>query len=283
MSSDSNSGITSGPQVALMWILLITTLYVPVKYYTYDPEKGAKSGLVAFAIYILLVIVGELFISLSTTAALCGETQWSTALTITLIPWIVIFGVLNVILKIFPGWLKPFSNTIGYGITKLMGVDNIFGEILDNPTPGLDADTQKTLARIYSDKSLIINEIPANPEEFANFWVKLSPLMIQSEKAESPADVLTRLEGVNDDDNTPLPKALQLFNLVRLKNIISEYVWYLLTGALVTSVGYNNLLNTGCKLSAAEMQKRHDTYMDQEAEKAKERQANPERTYKSYD
>ena len=77
--------------------------------------------------------------------------------------------------------------------------------------------------------------------------------------------------------------AYQLYSYVRLKNIISEYVWYMLTGALVTSVGYNYIIGAGCELSVAEMQQRHDEYMDKEAELAKAQGRKPARVYRSSD
>ena len=77
--------------------------------------------------------------------------------------------------------------------------------------------------------------------------------------------------------------AYQLYSYVRLKNIISEYVWYMLTGALVTSVGYNYIIGAGCELSVADMQKRHDEYMDQEAELAEAQGRSPPRVYRSSD
>ena len=48
----------------------------------------------------------------------------------TLLPWIMIFCLLIILLLVFPGWLIPFSNTFGYGIAKIGGINKIFSEIL---------------------------------------------------------------------------------------------------------------------------------------------------------
>ena len=284
-TDDSSSSRIPGPQIAMLWFLIVTTIYLPVKYMFSD---GGNSTLIYFAIYLLMVIVGEYFINLGTTSAMCGSTQWGTAISVTVIPWLVIFGLLNVMLKIFPGWLTPFSNTIGYAITKMMGVGDLFAKILqDEDMDNLPPETQKTLARIYSDKSLMINEIPSTVSGFTEFWRRLSPLMnADAPPADSDAEVEEMLVYKDTPEGKePVKQSLayQLYSYVRLKNIISEYIWYMLTGALVTSVGYNYIINAGCELSAAEMQQRHDEYMDKEAEIAKAQRDTSKRVYRSSD
>ena len=298
-----------GPQSSLLWFFIITTLYLPVKYNSYVIKQESTDGetlwsggvsSVYFIIYVLLVIIGEYFINLGVTSAMCGSTQWSTAISVTVIPWLIIFGLLNVMLLIFPGWLTPFSNTLGYLVTKIMGVGDLFASILqvDNED-GQDEETKKALARIYSDKALMINEIPGDVNGFAKFWNRLKPLMQKKYQYDDENAVIEALrdgggdpdegegaegagegEGAGEEDGGQ-SKAYQLFGLVRLKNIIAEYVWFMLTGTLVTSVGYNYIINTGCNLSAADMQKRHDEYTEKETILAKEREAQPARTYTS--
>ena len=55
----------------------------------------------------------------------------------TIIPWIIIFGVMNIDLIIFPGWVSPFANTFGYGAMNLLGLKDLLKVILnldkDNP------------------------------------------------------------------------------------------------------------------------------------------------------
>jgi HSP90 family molecular chaperone len=166
---------------------------------------------------------------------------------ITTIPWTFIFVVLTYLLTLFPGWLSPFSNTIGYGVVLLGGIGSLMNNILQ-PNPKLVPNNpqtkiiQESLAHIYADKSLLINEITL--ENFDYFWQMMSGIF----KA-----------GVKDN----LQLKNQLYNMVRLKTLVAEYVWYILTGVLVTSVSYNYLVNSGCSKSADEMKKRHDEYEEQ--------------------
>ncbi len=172
------------------------------------------------------------------------------ALFITLIPWVFIFGILNLVLSIFPGWLAPFSNTFGYGIAKLMGINNLLNDIFKPKIVKGDLDGEKmaeALEHIYSDKSLLINEV--TPTNFDTFWENMSPLFKTSVK-----------------ENSDLK--MNLLKLIRLKDIISEYIWYMLTGMLVTSVGYNYVVNSSCVQSIKEMKKRNKDYEDELQNKA---------------
>ena len=84
-------------------------------------------------------------------------------------------------------------------------------------------------------------------------------------------------EGVKDN---ALLKT-KLLNHVRAKNITAEYIWYLLTGWLVTSSSYNYLINSRCELSVNEKMKRDNNYKKDQEEKTKN--TIPSRTYTTYD
>ena len=133
----------------------------------------------------------------------------------------------------------------------------------------------------------MINEIPATVSGFTEFWRRLSPLMNADAPPEyNDAEIMKMLiykDTPKGKDPVKQKPAYKLYHFVRLKNIISEYIWYMLTGALVTSVGYNYIIAAGCELSVAEMQKRHDEYMDKEAELAEEKKRTTARVYRNSD
>lgn len=235
---------SSSPTTALFWFFIITTIYFIIKYYITDPSQTK----IYLGIYLILVIIGEYIINLSLTDTMCGSRQWNTALLVTLIPWVFIFGILNVVLTLFPGWLAPFSNTFGYGIAKLMGVGSLLTTIFKDKVEPSATDNKimvEALAHIYNDQSLLINEITES--NFTNFWENMKQLM--------RPNVFT---------NNELKQ--QLLGFVRLKNSVAEYIWYMLTGGLVTSVGYNYVVNAGCTQNLKEM-KRRDKEYDSNAQK----------------
>lgn len=209
------------------FFIIITFIFFAIKYYRED-------SLILRILYYLALIVGQYFINLNTTNSICGQPQYMTSLLITIIPWTIIFGLLTILLKVFPGWLSPFSNTIGFLVAKLAGIGNLFNNILS--TTQTD-ETKKIITNIYNDNSLLINEITIN--NFESFWDK----MVKS--------------GIfNDSENYKI----ELLKLVRLKEIIAELTWYLLSGILISSISYNYVLNTECSKSEDTMKELQDDY-----------------------
>lgn len=240
------SDSTPNPTSALVFFIILTSIYSSIKYFFGKPDPNgpiiSKPTTIIFIIYILILSIGQYFINLSLTNSMCGGNQWGTALLVTLIPWIIIFGLINVLLIALPGWLGPFSNTFGYLGSKLAGVNNIMNKIYEpdikikNPTQEQKI-MMELLERISDNKSLLINEMTI--QNFNEFWERTKFLM-------------------KNNSNNELKK--QLFNIVRLKTIISEYVWQVLTGIFVTSVSYNYIINSKCSISEKQIQNNVDSY-----------------------
>ena len=255
---------TANPTISLVFFTIVTILYFILKYFS----KNAQTQKIWGVIYILLIIFGEYNINLMLTKDLCGTNQYNVAMLVTLVPWLLIFGILNVILMVFPGWLSPFSNTFGYLVTKISGVGSFFNDIL---TPKIESkkggkEIFAALEHIYNDKSLLINELTLN--NLPDFWNNMQKGgLIKKDAGSDKSDNYNKLKG-----------------FIELKDDVATFVWYILTGALVTSAGYNYIVNTGCKQSVAEMQKRHAEYEEQvKQEQETKDNAPPQRIYKSYE
>ena len=242
------------PFLSILMFFIITTIYFVFKYKTTDPTKSKITG----GIYVLLLFIGQFFINLTLANFICGCKQYGTAAFITLIPWTFILGLLYIVLTIFPGWLAPFSNTFGYGATKLMGISKFFNDILKSKIDlGKDsASAGEALEHIYSDKSLLINEITQNNIE--RFWVNMKPIFKPNSYT-------------NENKNIVL-------QFIRLKDIISEYIWYMLTGTLVTSISYNYVANKECSQNIKELKKRRKAYEEYLEQKQTQQKVEP-KTY----
>lgn len=226
----TNSLVSSYP--SLLIFLVITLLYFFLKY------KIQSHSFIYYIIYILCIIGGELGSNIMISQSLCGSPQWNTVLIVTIIPWILVFTVLNLLLTIFPGWLIPFSNTFGYGIAKLAGLKEAFNNVLK-------ANTGKgILGEIYEDQSLLINEIPNSTFGFEKFWE-------ESQKG-----------GILKSNILPEAKEM-LRTKVKLKNIISELIWFVLTGILTVSVSYNYIIKSVCNNSVKDMEQKHKDYEEE--------------------
>jgi hypothetical protein len=132
------------------------------------------------SIYILLLVVGSYFINASISKAMCTQSiQWSYVLMITLLPWIIIFISLYVMLKLFPGWISPFSNTIGYSIIGFLGIDKTYEAIFKTTAEESDKNSEvvKAIANMNSNKSKFINQISTDVEEFKNFFINMPELL----------------------------------------------------------------------------------------------------------
>ena len=219
-----------------------------------------RSNTIATIVYMLLMIGGQYILNLSLTSEMCGQANPSAAFAITAIPWTMIFGLMTIALTIFPGFLSPFSNTLGYLITKIAGLDGEMEKNLrpDANTDSMDNDTislVRALEHIKGDYSLFINEIGISNIVDSDKWASLSKIF-----------------------NPKIGPAFRstIGSFLIMKDVVAEMIWYLLTGSFVTSVSYNALVSRGCNVSVAEMKERHDDYVIKQAEMA----ANPEKEIK---
>lgn len=256
----SDTTTTPNPTTSIALFILITTIYAFVDYNSSKNKATNHSGL-WFGIYMVSVLIAEFLSNVNLTASICGSSQWSTAITVTLIPWGIIFGTLQLLLFLFPGWLQPFSNTFGYAFAIMAGINSTFADILTANPKGADPNPQdepmyEALAHIYSDKSLLVNEI--TKENFDFFWKNMSGTF--------------RPGVVNNED-----LKMELYSFVVLKETVSKYLWYILAGVLITSVSYNYIIKSACNVSVAEMQKRHAEY-EQELSDAQKQATNAQET-----
>lgn len=253
---------TANPTSALIWFIVITILYIVIDYSGAKKlSSNGQSSNVYMMIYALLIIVVEYIGNISLTNQLCGTNQYGTALSVTIIPWVFIFGSILIMIKVFPGWLSPFSNTFGYAVALVAGLNGTLNDILKPDIKGDGKEQEvmmEAITHIYSDKSMLVNEI--TPMNFYSFWDSMKGIM--------------KSESINN-------KSLQekLFGLVVLKDTVARFVWYILAGTLVISVSYNYLANSNCQQSIREMQKKHSDYEEKLAIKAEENKSKTKKIY----
>ena len=270
--------------LALLLFTFLTIFYFIAKYFM----SNSPQLKVIIGIYVLLVIVTQYLISLSAIKEKCGNNDYVAAFTVTAFPWVFIFGVLYIVMTMFPSWKAPFSNTFGYLVVRFAGVrtlliDNILkkdaykqggggsrryknvsrrvkqtGGENDGEESNISSakEMAKALQHIYSDPSLLINEL--TPDNYDTFWTRMKPLF------------KSNANDYKDD----------LFKMVMLKDITSELIWYLLTGMLVTSMVANSIANRLCKYSIREMKKNQQ---DSENSIAKADKAKQNETPKVYE
>jgi hypothetical protein len=251
--------------VAIFYFIAVFLAY---SYYKYT-KNGEISPGINILIFLILVI-GEGFINLGISSGICqGAAQPSSALVATIFPWFLVLGLLKIMLALMPGWLIPFENTFGYLFVSIVtDLKDVFNDIL-TPQYNLDPakkvqgggggdaggvggvgaagggegellekmqkrDIGRALEQIYSDQSILLNEL--NLENLDAFWKGFTESSLIKPDKEESKDKIKKF--------------------ILLKSIVGEFVWLILTGFLVVSISYNYLLNIGCTYTKEQQQVR---------------------------
>lgn len=229
---------------------------------------------VFLAIYLLAVMIIQTMININVVSEKCGGSVSDNvgyAGLLTILPWTLIFGVLIIILTIFPGFKSAFSDVIGYYwvsssankiITELLVSQEIQPKIdADNKlNPQAKKDMQTTadaIIKICGNSGVLINQM--TPQNFDKFWSMLTPLM-KPQYQPNPAN-----KQVSADTTQ---KRNELFNLVQTRDNVGEAMWYVYTGLLVTSIVQLNISSKGCKNNVKTMEENYKKFKEAE-EKSK--------------
>jgi len=266
--------------MASSYLNIVTFLLTTLFYYlaikpslTYDilsdqtkMKEYTSSSYMYLAIYLLLVMVIQFFVNASIISTNCGGSiseNIGSAGIFTFLPWTLIFGVLVLILTIYPGFKSAFSDVIGYYYVS-SSANKILTELL------IDKDIQKkmdtdasmtpeqkdamqsaadTIIKICGNTSILINQIV--PNNFEDYWNILRPLRKTVYQNESSPETI---EMKNN-----------LFDLVVSRDNVGESMWYLYTGILLTSIVQLKITSKGCASNPKTMEQNYQKFLDEEA------------------
>jgi hypothetical protein len=259
---------------------LLTTIfyYLALKpslpYSMYKDKEQYKSfvssNYMYLAIYVLLVILIQFIVNSSIISSNCGGNiteNMGAAGVITFLPWILIFGVLVVILTIYPGFKSAFSDVVGYFyvsssanklITELLINQDIEKKMTEDPnmTPEKKQALETAadvIIKICGNTSILINQIV--PNNFENYWSILRPIMKDKYKIDGPES-----EKMKND----------LFEIVLTRDNVGEAMWYIYTGLLITSIVQLKITTRGCVTNPKTMEANYQKFL--ESEQAAEQQ-----------
>jgi hypothetical protein len=294
---------------------LLTTLfyYMALKpKYTYeisvDPNKNKQyvtNSYMYLAIYLLLVMVVQFMVNASIITSTCGGSitqNLGASGVFTFIPWTLIFGVLAVILTIFPGFKSAFSDVIGY-FWVYISANKLITELLINK------DVEKALNRDNTGQGMVMTEPSAPPMDQVepppsydkavkmggNYRIKgLKGGALTKEQIQEAADTIVKICGNNSvlinqivPSNfseywqilTPLmkeqyqndgPQATkmkeELFELVVTRDNVGEAMWYIYTGLLLTSLVQLKMTTKGCASNPQTMEQNYQKFLQSEQE-----------------
>jgi hypothetical protein len=230
------------------------------------------------AIYVLLVILIQFMVNSSIISSNCGGNiteNIGVAGVLTFLPWILIFGILVIVLTIYPGFKSAFSDVVGYFyvsssankiITELLINKDIEKKIIEDPnmTPEKKEALENAadvIIKICGNTSILINQIV--PNNFDYYWDILKPLMKDKYKMDSP-----ETNKIKND----------LFELVVTRDNVGEAMWYIYTGLLLTSIVQLKITTRGCANNPSTMQANYQKFLKKEEEE-KEKQETTQTTY----
>jgi len=249
-------GDVPSPATSLIYFILVTVCFLFFTIFTVNKGKSIQdinnakdSGVINF-IYILLVIIGSYFLNVHNSRVICDNNiEWNYILIVTLMPWLIIFILLYFILKLFPGWISPFSNTIGYIFVSLLGVSTLLNDLIRD-VEDVDKNNNeliKAINSINNNKSKFINQIDIDLSNFITFIKGLTSAQIMKSTSEDALD-----EGDN-------PKIITLYKLITIKHVIGKIVWYILAGILISSISYNYIIGMSCEKSVDQIIKDYES------------------------
>jgi hypothetical protein len=284
--------------MASSYLNIVTFLLTTLFYYmilkpslTYDTMNNAEdyksymsSNYMCLAIYLLLVMMIQFIVNASTIASTCGGSiseNMGTAGVFTFIPWILIFGIIIIVLVLYPGFKSAFSDVIGYYyvsskantyLVDLLADQDLEKVLNDGPQPlavvpndnretsvggkkgqkgGTKEQIQKAadlIIKICGNTSILINQM--SPTSFKSMWSILTPLKKEKYK----------------NDNSPETKELRdkIFELVVTRDNIGEGLWYIYTGLLLTSIVQLKITSAGCASNPKTMEQNYKKFQEQE-------------------
>jgi len=267
---------------------LLTTLFYylalkPALPYTLYKNKEEYKNYISgsymyLAIYVLLVILIQFMVNSSVIATNCGGNiteNMGAAGVLTFLPWILIFGVLVLILTVYPGFKSAFSDVVGYYyvsgsatkvLTELLVNKDIEKKLTEDPnmTPEKKLALESAadaIIKICGNTSILINQIV--PSNFDQYWGILRPLMKEKYQTDGPESDKMQNE---------------LFELVVTRDNVGEAMWYIYTGLLLTSIVQLKITNRGCTSNPKTMEANYQKFLEQE-QKAKEEKEKVSATY----
>lgn len=238
---------TPDPKKSMIFFMMLSLIYgifvstTILSSNSIEQVEENSTNFIFILIYILLLIIGMYFLNLNIAKSICqnDSPQYSNVFFATLLPWIIVFGILYFILEIFTGWVRPFSNTIGYAVVNLLGAEDIIVKLLNKEQK--EPNITQALLQIKQNKSKFINEFEPDKSQFKEFIEKLQ------------AEGLTQRTFLTG--NKISPDELELFKLVNIKHIIGKLMWYILAGTVISSISYNYIINIKCTQTLKDVQK----------------------------
>ena len=241
------------PFNSLAYFVILSVIYTIIMVANINSQSSienisvAENNKIYLLIYIFLLFGGYNYINTKVYQSYCKGVVDSTStfniFSMTLIPWIVIFGSIYFLLELFPGWVDPFANTIGYFLISFIGLKDILKELL--PQNSKNPSIIKALENINSNQSMFVNEIDSDSDEFKKY-IELSVKEEIFKNTSNPGN-----KDISHDEIDKNSQFIKLYALIKSKFFIGKIIWFILAGLIISSISYNFVINLSCNKNTA--------------------------------
>ena len=131
------------------------------------------------------------------------------------------------------------------------------------PTKEQVQEAAALIIKICGNTSILINQIV--PKNFNQYWEILQPL--KKEKYQ------------NDADPETIALRNKIFDLVVTRDNVGEFMWYLYTGLLITSIVQLKITTKGCQTSPKTMEQNYQKFLASEQQTQAQNNVSTSQTY----
>ena len=188
------------------------------------------SSILVDIIFFFGVVIVMLASNVEIQRSVCGGVDPGTILS-TLAPWTMLAAIM-VILRFFPGWKKPFSNTFGYLFLFFADGGGKLRRVLEHGENW--AKNTRLKSMLETSPNALLYEMQYKP--IAEFQPTLDKL--------SADESIGKITNATTESN-------DLIQVLLLKDLIGEMIWYMLVGSVAITVSYNVVVSCKAKMGQA--------------------------------
>ena len=194
------------------------------------------------AIYLAVVLLTQFIINTTFVINACGGSSisnYGSAFLITFLPWIFMFGIMLIVLIMYPNFKGSFADIVGYFfvsnkaneiLSQILMSDAVtqtaINGISDMPIKTNIMRASESITKMLGNKAIIINQI--TPLNFIDMW----------------NNVLKHLMKPTVFENEVLKTGL--LDVAVLRDNIGESMWYIYTGILIISYTSFKITSATC-------------------------------------
>ena len=229
-NNNNNNPPTAAPNGLLNLSIYGVCSILYIIFYVSNPDN-----IIIKFVYVIAMLGINIGLTMFIMNQYCASPNIGVAIGGSVLTWglfVVVFGLL----ENYYVWLRPFGNTFGYLVIKLMGVVGFMDKILKTDDDGGDR-VNKYIKYIRSDPWGFFSMLTANES---------APEVLQADKTfEGMGNKLKQDQGTPENN-------VEFVRFVRIKESVAKLVFYLLTLNLMTDLAAVFVMeNTPCVVNKA--------------------------------